>query len=54
MLNKYAPSSSVSYVLPAPPPQPALLPYLGLGVEKGLREELDGEVGTHEAGAGLV
>ena len=33
---------------------PSLLLYLGLGVEEGLGEELDGEVGTHEAGAGLV
>lgn len=33
---------------------PSLLLHLGLGVEEGLREKLDGKVGTHEAGAGLV
>lgn len=55
MLKKYVLNAFVSYALsPLLPPHPSLLLHLGLGVEEGLREELDGEVGTHEAGAGLV
>lgn len=41
------------YPTPTAPPTPGC-PHLGLGVEEGFGEELDGEVGTHEAGAGLV